>query len=198
MAELAVEHLTLRFGGLVVLDDVSFAAAPGELLALIGPTGAGKTSVLNCISGIYRGSGAIRFRDRDIAGLAPHAIARLGLARTFQHGELFPHMSVLDNLLTGRHARIATNPLAEMLFLPSVRREEIRHREAVERIIATVELERHRHSAVAAATCAAWSPALPGALRRAGGPAGAPALKPPVMLLEEPSAGLNRDEREDL
>src|ERR1700760_1422145 len=77
MAELAVERLTLRFGGLVVLDDVSFAAAPGELLALIGPNGAGKTSVLNCISGIYRGAGAIRLRERDIAGLAPHAIARL-------------------------------------------------------------------------------------------------------------------------
>src|SRR4051795_11858350 len=103
MAELALDRLTLRFGGLTVLDGVSLAVEAGELLALIGPNGAGKTSVLNCISGIYRGSGTIRFRDRDIAGLAPHAIARLGLARTFQHGELFPHMSVLDNLLTGRH-----------------------------------------------------------------------------------------------
>ena len=133
MAELAVEHLSLRFGGLTVLDDVSFAAEAGELFALIGPNGAGKTSVLNCISGIYRGTGAIRFRGTDIAGKAPHEIARLGLARTFQHGELFAQMSVLENLLAGRHARIATNPLAEMLFLPSVRRAEITHREAVER-----------------------------------------------------------------
>ncbi len=172
-----------------MLDDVSFAAAPGELVALIGPNGAGKTSVLNCISGIYRGSGAIRFCERDIAGLAPHAIARLGLARTFQHGELFPHMSVLDNLLTGRHARIATQPLAEMLFLPSVRREEIRHREAVERIIATVELERYRHAAVAG---------LPFGLQKIVGLARALALEPTLMLLDEPSAGLNRDEREDL
>ena len=122
MAELAVEHLSLHFGGLAVLDDVSLHVEAGELLALIGPNGAGKTSVLNCISGIYRGSGAIRFRGDDIAGRAPHEIAQLGLARTFQHGELFPQMSVLDNLLTGRHARIRTNPVAEMLFLPGVRR----------------------------------------------------------------------------
>ena len=121
-------------------------SSAGELFALIGPNGAGKTSVLNCISGIYRGEGRIDFRGADIAGLAPHAIARLGLARTFQHSELFAQMSVLDNLLTGRHARIETNPLAEMLFLPSVRREEVRHREAVERIIEFVELERYRHA----------------------------------------------------
>jgi branched-chain amino acid transport system ATP-binding protein len=189
MAELAVEELTLRFGGLVVLDRVSFAADPGELLALIGPNGAGKASVLNCISGLYRGDGAIRYRRRDIAGRAPYQVARLGIARTFQHGELFPHMSVLDNLLTGRHARIRTNPLAEMLFLPSVRREEVRHREAVERIIATIELERHRHAPVAG---------LPFGLQKIVGLARALALEPTLMLLDEPSAGLNRDEREDL
>src|SRR5262245_62143990 len=135
MADLSVEHLHLRFGGLTVLDDISFTVARSELFALIGPNGAGKTSVLNCISGIYRGSGAIRFRGSTIAGQRPHEIAQLGLARTSQHGELFPQMSVLDNLLTGRHARIQTNPLAEMLFLPGVRRAEIAHREAVERII---------------------------------------------------------------
>ena len=122
MAELEVAHLNLRFGGLTVLEDVSLSVAPGELFALIGPNGAGKTSVLNCISGIYRGSGVIRFRNADIGGRAPHEIARLGLARTFQHGELFPQMSVLDNLLTGRHTRIRTNPVAEMLFMPAVRR----------------------------------------------------------------------------
>src|SRR4030095_2891847 len=134
MADLAVERLRLRFGGLTVLDGVSLAVAAGELFALIGPNGAGKTSVLNCVSGIYRGQGEIRFRGDTIAGGAPHEIARLGLARTFQHGELFPHMSVLDNLLTGRHTRIRTNPLAEMLFLSSVRLEEGRPPEAVRRI----------------------------------------------------------------
>src|SRR5690349_7532949 len=110
-----------------VLDQVSFAVEKGELFALIGPNGAGKTSVLNCVSGIYRGTGKIRLQGTDIARRAPHEIARRGVARTFQHGELFPHMTVLENLLTGRHARIRTGFLAEMLFLPAVRREEVRH-----------------------------------------------------------------------
>jgi branched-chain amino acid transport system ATP-binding protein len=189
MAELAVDQLRLRFGGLVVLDRVSLAVERRELLALIGPNGAGKTSVLNCISGIYRGDGAVQFRGRNIGGLSPHAIARLGVARTFQHGELFPQMSVVDNLLAGRHARFRTNPWSEMLFLPSVRRQEVQHRAAVEAIIDFVELERHRHAPVGG---------LPFGTQKLVGLARALALEPAVLLLDEPSAGLNRDEREDL
>jgi branched-chain amino acid transport system ATP-binding protein len=189
MAELEIDNLTLRFGGLVVLDGLSLSVEAGELLALIGPNGAGKTSVFNCISGIYPGEGAIRFRGDDIAGKKPHDIAALGIARTFQHGELFPQMSVVDNLLTGRHPRIKGNAIAEMLFLPSVRREEIRQREAVEKIIEFVELERYRHTAVGG---------LPFGTQKIIGFARALANEPAILLLDEPSAGLNREEREDL
>jgi branched-chain amino acid transport system ATP-binding protein len=189
MAELEVEGLSLRFGGLMVLEDLSFAVAPAELFALIGPNGAGKTSAFNCISRIYRGDGRIRFRGRDISRLSSRAVARLGLARTFQHVELFPHMSVLDNIMTGRHPHLSTNPLQRALFLPAVRREEVEHRAAVERIIEFVELESVRHVDAGA---------LPFGIQKIVGLARALALQPSLLLLDEPSAGLTRDERDDL
>ena len=189
MAELEVDDLSLRFGGLTVLEHLSFKVGSAELFALIGPNGAGKTSAFNCINRIYRGEGRIHFRGHDISSLGPCAVARLGLGRTFQHIELFAHLSVLDNIMVGRHARLTTNPLQRMLFLPVVRQEEVVHREAVERIIEFVELERVRH---------VHAGALPFGIQKIVGLARALALEPSLLLLDEPSAGLTRDERDDL
>jgi branched-chain amino acid transport system ATP-binding protein len=168
---LAVSGLKLAFGGLVVLDGIGFSAGAGELVAVIGPNGAGKTSVLNCISGIYRpGAGRIALGGCDLVGMRPEAIAALGVARTFQHAELFPHLSVIENLLVARHARSRGSLLGDGLFLPATRRREAREREAVEAAIEFVELERQREAAVGGlafglqklvgfAQALAWSPA---------------------------------------
>jgi branched-chain amino acid transport system ATP-binding protein len=189
-ATLNLADVSLAFGGLKVLDGVSMATRPGELLALIGPNGAGKTSVLNCVCGIYRPTaGRIAFGGADITRAKPHRIARLGIARTFQHGELFPHMTVIENLLVARHAQFHTGLLAEGLFLPRVRAAEAAHRRAVEEVLEFVELERHRHEHV---------DALPFGIQKIVGFARALAMRPKVLLLDEPSAGLNREEREDL
>jgi branched-chain amino acid transport system ATP-binding protein len=187
---LKLESVSLAFGGLQVLQNVSFETREGELLCLIGPNGAGKTSVLNCICGLYRPSrGGILFGANDLTRLPPHRIARLGIARTFQHGELFAHLTVIENLLVARHAKIDTSLISEGIFTRAVRAEESAHRQAVEEVLDFTDLERYRHDAVGA---------LPFGVQKIVGFARSLAMQPKVMLLDEPSAGLNRDEREDL
>ena len=188
--ELALSGVSLAFGGLKVLEDVSFEVKQGELLALIGPNGAGKTSVLNCVCGLYRAhTGTILLRQERIERSKAHEIARLGVARTFQHGELVPHMTVLENLMVARHARFSSGILSEMLFLRGAKREELSHRRVVEEILEFVELERYRHRPV---------DTVPFGIQKIVGFARALTMQPSVLLLDEPSAGLNREEREDL
>ena len=162
---------------------------PASSWRCIGPNGAGKTSLFNCIGGIYAARGEIAFRGENLVGLKPHQIAARGVGRTFQHAELFPQMSVIENVLTGRHPLYRSGAVSEMLTLPRVAREEARHRAEVDKIIAFVELERYRDDPVES---------LAFGIQKIVGFARALAAQPKLLLLDEPSAGLTREEREDL
>jgi branched-chain amino acid transport system ATP-binding protein len=142
---LEVKNISLAFGGLTVLNSISFSLEKAELFALIGPNGAGKTSVFNCISGIYTPSqGEVLLRGENIIGKSSFEIARLGLGRTFQHGEVFYEMTTRENMLTARHHKIRTSLFAEMLGLPSVKREEAAHIAKVDAIIHLLELDKYQ------------------------------------------------------
>jgi branched-chain amino acid transport system ATP-binding protein len=183
-------NLSVQFGGLRAVDDVSFTVAEGEVFTIIGPNGAGKTTMFNMISRIYDPSeGTILFAGRDITRIAPHRVAGLGIARTFQNIELFEHATVLQNLLIGAHVHRTTHPLAEALFLPSVRRAEVAMRERVEEIIDLLDLAVHRDSMVAG---------LPYGARKVVELGRALAIRPKLLLLDEPSSGLNVEETDDM
>ena len=187
---LDVRDVDLTIGGLEIVDSVSMQAREGELLALIGPNGAGKTSLLNCISGIYHPTrGRIDFKGRDLTHIRPHLAAAQGIARTFQHAEMFGHMTVLDNLLVGRHIRMKRGILSNGLFWAGSLKEEIDQRRAVEEVIDFLELERYRKTDVTG---------LPYGVQKIVGLGRALAMEPEILLLDEPSAGMNRQEKEDL
>jgi len=188
---LQVERVSLSFGGVQALADVSLDVVPGELFSIIGPNGAGKTSMLNCISGRYNPQeGSIRFEGRNVTGLRPNARADLGIGRTFQNLALFGHMTVLDNIMVGRHHLLKNNFLTGMVYwLGGAQKEELAHRREVEDIIDFLEIQ-HVRNAVAGT--------LPYGLRKRVELARAIALKPKLVLLDEPMAGMNLEEKEDM
>ena len=190
MSFFKVENLSIQFGGVKAVTNVSFEVQQGEVFTIIGPNGAGKTTIFNLISLIYPPtSGRITFEGREITGMTPHRVANLGIARTFQNIELFEHASVLQNLLIGRHNHTATKLWQELLFLPSVRRAEIEHREAVEKVIDFLDLQHHRDSMVAG---------LPYGVRKVVELGRALCIGPKLLLLDEPSSGLNPEETDDM
>jgi branched-chain amino acid transport system ATP-binding protein len=190
MILLRAEDLTIHFGGIRAVDGVSFEVREGEVLTIIGPNGAGKTTIFNLISRLYAPSrGRLTFRGQDLTRVPPHRIATLGIARTFQNMELFEHATVLANLLAGRHAFRTTSLLAELLFLPRVRRSELTHREKVEEIIDFLDLQKHRDSLVGG---------LPFGVRKVVELGRALASEPTLLLLDEPSSGLNVEETDDM
>jgi branched-chain amino acid transport system ATP-binding protein len=190
MARLEVDSVSLRFGGVAALTNVSIAVEQGSLSAIIGPNGAGKTSLVNCISGVYRpNTGSVRFGGQDVTGLPPAARTRLGLARTFQNIALFHGMTVLDNLLIGRHFRQKTGVMAGGIFYGPGQREEIHQRALVEEIIDFLEIEHIRKAVVGT---------LAYGLQKRVELARALALEPKLLLLDEPMAGMNNEEKEDM
>jgi branched-chain amino acid transport system ATP-binding protein len=186
---LQVDDLHLSFAGIRALRAVSFEVGPGELLAIIGPNGAGKTSLFNCLSGLYRPQqGAIRFAGRDLVGLKPDRIARAGMARTLNI-ELFEHLTVLDNLLLGRHLHVGYGVPSALLWLGRARREEVRHRRVVEDIVDFLEIERYRKLPVGI---------LPYGIKKRVELGRALAMEPKLLLLDEPVSGMNVEETEDM
>ncbi len=188
---LDVENVSLSFGGVRALSDVSFHVEQGELFSIIGPNGAGKTSMLNCISGRYvPDQGKISFRGQPLLGRSINDRAKLGIGRTFQNLALFGHMSVLDNILVGRHHLLKNNVLTGMVYwFGGAQKEEIRHRRRVEEIIDFLEIQHVRNEPAGT---------LSYGLRKRVELARAIAIEPDLILLDEPMAGMNLEEKEDI
>ncbi len=190
MAQLEIDRITLSFSGIRALNDISLRVEEGALVAVIGPNGAGKTSLFNCISGLYRPDvGSLTFDGADLTKLTPHRIAGMGVARMFQNLALFEHLTVLDNLLVGRHHLYRSNWLGNILWSPTTKKEEVAHRRRVEEIIDFLDLERYRLMPVGI---------LPYGVRKRIELGRALCMDPKLLLLDEPAAGLNQEETEEL
>ena len=188
--ELSAMAVSKCFGGVRAVDDVTFTVQKGEIVSLIGPNGAGKTSLLNMISGFFRpDSGSILLEDLNITRRRPSEIARLGIARTFQNIALFSGLTVLDNILLGRHVHMHAGLLASLVFWGRARNEQVAHRERAEEIIEFLKLDDVRKQPIGA---------LPYGLRKRVELGRALALEPKVLLLDEPMGGMNQEEKEDI
>jgi branched-chain amino acid transport system ATP-binding protein len=186
----AAENVAINFGGIRAVGGVSFEVEAGQVFTIIGPNGAGKTTIFNLVSRIYDPSqGRLLFEGKDITGIAPHQIARRGIARTFQNIELFEHATVLQNLLLGRHAHKKSRFVEELLFLPRVRALELEHREAAEKVIDFLDLMPYRDSFVVN---------LPYGVRKVVELGRALCTQPKLLLLDEPSSGLSVEETEGM
>ncbi len=187
---LAVNHITLRFGGVKALTDISFDVREHEIRSIIGPNGAGKSSMLNCINGVYQPQeGSITLRGKSFKNMNPRQVAEAGVARTFQNLALFKGMSVLDNIMAGRNLRMKANIFQQALRLGPALREEIAQREKVERIIDFLEIQPWRKTPVGR---------LPYGLQKRVDLGRALAMEPSVLLLDEPMAGMNVEEKQDM
>jgi len=187
---LGVEGISLAFGGVKALQDVSFDVREGEIRAIIGPNGAGKSSMLNVINGVYRPqAGTITYKGRTRRHFEPHQAARLGIARTFQNIALFRGMTVLDNIMTGRNLKMRSGVLWQALYWGRARREELEQRAQVERIIDFLEIQHIRRTPVGR---------LPYGLQKRVELGRALAAEPELLLLDEPMAGMNVEEKQDM
>jgi len=187
---LDVKNISLAFGGVKALTDISFDVREHEIRAIIGPNGAGKSSMLNCINGVYQPQqGLITLRGKTYHGMSPRQVAEMGVARTFQNLALFKGMSVLDNIMTGRNLRMQRGLFWQALNLGPARREESEQRAAVERIIDFLEIQAHRKTPVGR---------LPYGLQKRVDLGRALAMEPSLLLLDEPMAGMNVEEKQDM
>ena len=187
---LDVQNISLSFGGVRALTDISFNVREHEVRAIIGPNGAGKSSMLNCINGVYQPQqGSISLRGRTFQHMKPRQVAEMGVARTFQNLALFKGMSVLDNIMTGRNLKMRTNLFQQALRWGAAEREETAHRIVVEKIIDFLEIQAHRKVPVGR---------LPYGLQKRVDLGRALAMEPQVLLLDEPMAGMNLEEKQDM